>query len=67
MDAKPSADDINIQSSKSKKRLCDRCDRLVSIRTYNAHKRRKATPVVKGKHQCKPYVILEVLFDVFVC
>ena len=28
-------------SKRKKRRFCDHCDRLVSIRTFNAHKRRK--------------------------
>ena len=38
MDAIPSEDDNSKQSSKSKKRLCDHCDSLISIQTYNGHK-----------------------------
>ena len=38
---KASANEKAVDSSKKKKRFCDHCDRLVSIRTFNAHKRRK--------------------------
>ena len=42
MDSVLSANEKIVYSSKrKKKRFCDHCDRLVSIRTFNAHKRRK--------------------------
>lgn len=42
MDSVLSADEKVVCSSKrKKKRFCDHCDRLVSIRTLNAHKRKK--------------------------
>ncbi|XP_068678691.1 uncharacterized protein [Montipora foliosa] len=42
---KSPANDKSAHSSTTKKRLCEHCDRLVSIRTYNAHKRRKTTVI----------------------
>lgn len=41
MNPKASSNEKAVYSSKKKKRFCDHCDRLVSIRTFNAHKRRK--------------------------
>jgi len=41
MDSVLSATDEGVSISKKKKRLCDHCDRLVSKRAFNAHKRRK--------------------------
>lgn len=44
MDTKKSpAKDKSVRGSKTKNRLCELCDRLVSLRTYNAHKRMKTT------------------------
>ena len=41
MNFKTSSSEKAVYGSKKKKRFCDHCDRLVSIRTFNAHKRRK--------------------------
>ena len=48
MDNESPTNDKTVHRSKTKKRLCEHCDRLVSIRTYNAHKRMKTT-VILGK------------------
>lgn len=42
MESVLSADkEIVCSSKRKKKRFCDHCDRLVSIRTFNVHKQRK--------------------------
>ena len=48
----PANEKIVYCSKRKKKRFCDHCDRLVSIRTFNAHKRRKTVDTEKLVSQC---------------
>ena len=43
----PANEKIVYCSKRKKKRFCDHCDSLVSIRTFNAHKRRKTVDNAK--------------------